>query len=93
MKTIEEYFPRKPVQPPKSAPPRQATLDMFIKRLKPGNIFKPALIAVSQELTQIDGLFQRLGHVEEDLALSESSESDSDMEEISKELEQEVLKM
>ena len=93
MKPIEEYFTKKPVQHPKSATPRQATLDMFVKKLKPNNIFKPALTAASQGLTKIDGLFQRLGHVEEDLALSESSDSDSDLEEASKELEKEVLRM
>ena len=69
------------------------TLDRFLVKMRPGNIFRPALQAVQKEIHQVDTLFSKFGTVEEDLNLSESSsDSDSDLEEASL-LEKAVLKM
>ena len=90
--------PSKPYTPPNASmtgnSSRQPTLDFYINNLRPGNLFKPALVAVHQELNSVDNLFKRLGTVEDDLALSESSdEPDDDMTNAAHDIEEEILKM
>ena len=56
----------------------QATLDKFVQKLRPNNVYKPALQHVQQEMHEVDKLINKMGIVEQDLQLSESSEDEDD---------------
>ena len=71
----KQDIPSRPATPKRSC---QSTLDKFVKRLRPTNVYKPALLQVQRELKEVDQLIHKFGVVEQDLQLSESSEDEDD---------------